>query len=590
MKRSIIKSAFFCMSLGVCTTLCSCGDKVFPIKGLPDEMKETFSTEINVINTLEQSKTPPEDTADKPNDILGQNSFNVYFDNTTGCFMEYANVYKDDHNDIGYQMFAKTMTSFKDTLDCASSYKTYTLQADSQKVLFWNEYSDNIFTNFGSLDAYTYNTNAVFADDKAPVTMWLDEVKNTGSEISVYISDLNEQNGLLSKTGTEIKELLNNNPEKDLLIISYLLPYKGEISSPTFGNEGNNKSQVESKTFEESVNRNYYALAYGDHTSLTAFRNKVRQGFNDINLDMTAYMYRDIFYNETVVETKAKNGTKIEDGNFIEQNPLLISILDSNGDVIDDVKKADPDSESKKEDNDDDDSLFGNDVVKKSDNSDSVPMLKNLERCTDYKEFFGENICGETYIFRNTVPDVGALDAEVTLRLDNSDVYDLDFENASVYTYIGDEDSGFDGENSETGWVIADESVYKNTDVLFNENTITVKLSENLSSDTVPIIAVSVPVNFSYTQERTVSDVINITSGFREWVNNCKVPDILSSENENEKFTKTYGFDSFMDKITGYKSIEDDENRIAGTSEEAPYSEKVNRINLIIVADERNKK
>lgn len=587
MKRSIMKNAFFCMTLGVCMTVYSCGDNgaVFPIDVLPDEMKETFSSEINVMNTLEQSKTPLEDTAVKPNDILGQNSFNVYFDNTTGCFMEYVNAYKDDHNDIGYQMFAKTMTSFKDTFDCSSSYKTYTLQADSEKVLFWNEYSDNIFTNFGSLDVYTYNTNAVFSNDKAPVTMWLDEVrKNSGSEISVYISDLNEQNGLLSQTGTEIKELLNGNPEKDLLIISYLLPYKGEISSPTFGNEGSNKSQVESKTFDESVNRIYYALAYGDHTTLTAFTNKVRQGFNDINLDMTAYMYRDIFYNETVVETKTKNGTKIEYENFLEQNPLLISVLDSNGDVIANVKKTEPDSENK---NDDDDSLFGNDDVEKSDDSDSTLMLKNLERCMDFKEFFGEDISGETYVFRNTVPDVGGLDAEVTLRLDNSDIYDLDFENASVYTYVQDEDSGFDDEGDGTGWTIAEESVDENIDVLFGEDTVTVKLGENLSSDTVPVIAVSVPVNFSYVQEKTVSDIINITPEFREWVNSCKVPDILSSENENEKFTKTYGFDSFMDKITGYKSIDDIENCIAGTSEEVPYSEKVNRINLIIVADER---
>ncbi|MBR1592043.1 MAG: hypothetical protein IJ666_03415 [Ruminococcus sp.] len=583
---------------GMTMAFCGCSNPpIFPIAALPDEFKEVYDPSIEVVNTLEQSKTVTDDTERKPNDILAENSFDVYYDNTTGCFLGYINAQKKDKNDIGYQMFAKTMTSFKDTFDCASSYTTYTLQPDDKNTLTWKEYANNVLKDFGSTVAYTSNTpTADFAAGQAPVTMWLERVRsliNDGSSSTiVYISDLNENYGLLSETGAEVKELLNSNPEKDLLIISYTLPFKGDISAPTFENEGDSKSQVDTKAFSEPVNRTYYALVFGDHITLKALCTKVEEGFRDINLPMTAYMYRDFFYSEDETVTRDKRGEKIENEDFLAANPPVINIADADGNVISDEKPEEKPQEEPEDDNDGDD-LFGDGGGKKEsadDGGEKPQGLENLKSSGDFSRFFGESFGSAPFMFINTVPYQGNLGAAVSLKLENSDIYDLDSENAVIYTYVAEGGgSSFDAEDTQTGWVKADSLKGDIWVASISGDTVAVKLSDTLSAETVPSILISVPVTFSYTTESVSSDIINISQEFREWVNSCKVPDILTPENEELKYTKTYGFDSFIDKITGYKSMPEEGDRISGTPETVPKSETVSRVNLVLVFDEQAK-
>lgn len=581
--------AFISASVCIVSNFSGCSENnfKFPIAVLPDEVKNiTYNPNLEIINITEQSNTTGNEAEIKPNDVLANKSFDVYFDNTTGCFLGYLKAQKKDKNDVGYQMFAKTMISFKDTFDCAGSYKTYSLQPDEKTILLWKEYPQNIFTNFGNNSAYTENTDSKFANNEAPVTMWLEEVKkhfdNGENSTIVYISDLNEQNGLLSQSGTAVKDILNSNPDKDLLIISYVLPYKGDISSPTFGNEGNNQSQVETKSFNENVYRNYYALAFGDHDTLSALRIKIDEGFRDISLPMNAYMYRDFFYSEKETLTRSKNGEKIESQDFINNNPPVISIADKDGNIISDgVSEKNIKTETEINDNN---SLFGGGNDKK-DNSSENQLLQNLEISDEYKNFFGEEPQGETYMFINSIPNQGELGSEVTLRLDNSEIYDIDTENAVIYTYIPEDGgSSFDSESTETGWVKFNGTKDSIWSAEINNDSITIKLSDVLSPDTIPSIILSVPVKIYYTNETVSSEVINISQEFREWVNNCKVPDILTAENETEKYTKTYGFDSFIDKITGYKSMPEEGDKKSGTPEIITHSDDVCRVNLILVA------
>ena len=69
---------------------CSSAQPVFPLSTLPDEMKEEYNPSIDIVNTLEQSRTVTDDTEINPNSILAESSFDVYFDNTTGCFLGYV--------------------------------------------------------------------------------------------------------------------------------------------------------------------------------------------------------------------------------------------------------------------------------------------------------------------------------------------------------------------------------------------------------------------------------------------------------------------------------------------------------------------
>ena len=513
-----IKSAsrtLICMSLCACMTATFCGctdDKpIFPISdSFPEEFKQTYSPSVEVVNTVEQSKTASEDTEKDPNGILRENTFDVYFDNTTGCFLGYLNTQKKNPNDLGYQMFKKAMTSFKDTFDCAGTdrYKTYTLQPDEKNALTWKEYPNNVLKDFVNDSAYTSsNPSSDFAAGEAPVTMWLEKVKNTDADKTiVYISDLNENYGLLSETGTEIKDYLSENPEKDLLVISYVLPYVGDISAPTFENEGNSKSQVNTKTFSSTVYRTYYALAFGKHDTLKALCTKINEGFSDIDLEMNAYMYHDLFYSENETVTKDKSGNIIESESYINDNPPVINITDKDGNIISENTSEEESSPEPK----DDDSLFGNSNEEKDSPQESG--IKNLEISEDFAKFFSDIPDRDSYMFVNTIPYKGDTDSEVFIKLENSDIYDFDFENAVIYTYIPENDgSSFTEENSETGWVKADSDRDGIWEASVNADTLSVKLSDTLSSQTVVSVIVSVPVIFSYTKENISSNVINIS-------------------------------------------------------------------------------
>ena len=95
MKLKSVSRTLICMSLCACMTTAfyGCGgndEKIFPISNsFPEEFKETYSPSIEVVNTVEQSKTASEDTEKDPNSILHENTFDVYFDITTGCFLGY---------------------------------------------------------------------------------------------------------------------------------------------------------------------------------------------------------------------------------------------------------------------------------------------------------------------------------------------------------------------------------------------------------------------------------------------------------------------------------------------------------------------
>ena len=238
-----------------------------------------------------------------------------------------------------------------------------------------------------------------------------------------------------------------------------------------------------------------------------------------------------------------------------------------------------------------------------------------LDLCTDYSEFFKKKPTGETYIFRSLEQTgMGGRNTEISVKLENTDLYTLDLENAVIYAYnaidndfkrnnkVNDLDDMNDNaeneeidnaENMDSVWVTSSGSDISGIQVSFDIDTVKIQMDDCLESDKIPtpVLMVSVPIRFSYVQESSSSEVTDIPDSIVEWVNTCTVPNILTDANQEEMYTKTYDFDSFMDKLTGYKAIVDSGNNLfeklldSGTEE---FSETVNRLNIIIVADERN--
>lgn len=589
MKNIKIRRTGMYISASACmlTFLTGCPQsRVYPLSSLPEDVNTTYNVNLNVENSVTRSSYMGGDAEIKPNEILKNCDFDVYIDNTTGCFLGYLKAYENDKNDIGYQMFAKTMLSFKDTFDCTKSYRTHTLQPNENAVLGWDEYTQNVFSNFANTNVYTEHTNSVFADDDAPIKMWLSDVeKKIGSSSNttyVYLSDLNEQNGILSTMGSKVKDILNTHPDKDFLIISYVLPYKGDISSPTFGNEGNSQSQVETKHFDEPVDRNYYSLVFGDSEILSALRQKVKEGFSDINLPMNSYTYRELFYSEKEITTNNKIGNIIENNDYHITNAPKINIVDKNGNII---SEDSFNSNLNIMENESEDSLFGS----VGSNDEAIGrILQNLDLSTAYTNYFIESPKTNTYMFLNSIPNQGDVSSDVSLKLENSDVYDFDIENASIYTYVPEQGgNSFEDDSSGNGWLLQNTNKGTDWETNLTNDTINLKLSKILPIDTMPCIVVSVPIKIVYTKTVTDSNVIELTPEFREWINSNKVPDIITDANETERYTKTYGFDSFIDKITGYKSLPDGSaDKIIKDQAVEEYSEEISRVNLIIIAKE----
>ena len=595
LSKTLVMAAAVCMTFTL--TGCSNGNIQLPVNELPAEFSESLSGNINAVSSVTLSNEVSDTSLSNPNSILMQNDISVYYDNTTGCFMEYVNLNKKDPNNLAYQMFSKTMKSFKDTFDSAKSYKTYTLQKESDGILSWQDFSKDVFLNFGSLDTYTYNVGGKFADDDSPINMWVRELKtNSGSNsVSVYISDLNEQNGLLTQSGKELKELLEADPEKDLLIISYVLPFKGTISSPTAENEGNGKSQVDDKKFDDIVDRNYYAVAYGSRETLTALANAVRQNFSEIGLEMDVFMYHTSFYTEDRTET-AKSGGEVIDADFVKNTPPVYSILDGDGSTIEaappqeqETEPAEPEEEESPED-----ALLGG--KKKKDNgaassSSSGSGLANLDILTDVSQYINANITGTVYRFRTLIPSMGNKESAFSIKLDNADTYTLDTENASVYrvnTSGGALEESVD--EAQKLWLKESDLSSIGAKVSFGTDTVKVEMSSYLENNNMFVI--SIPVKFSYSQEHSVTELVGIPPEYEQLFEKCKVPDIITDSNIDEKFTKTYGFDSFMDKLTGYKAIISSGNNplvVNESHEKEEFEAVVDRLNVVVVPQDAEK-
>lgn len=593
-----------------------CGDSIniFPITNTPQELHEEFVKSLDVVNTISLSNETSTDVKINPNGILMKNNFNIYYDNTTGCFMGYVDLRKENAQDMAYQLFTGTMTSMKDIFDSAGSYTTYTIQ-DGEKYLQWSPYSKNIFTNFSNADAYTAKTKKPFANDTSPVNMWIDSVKkqieNGDNSVSVYLSDLNEQNGLLAQSGKDIKEILDANPNKDFIIISYDLSFKGDISSPTINNEGDKDNYVETKNFKNYVNRKYYILAFGEHDTLTVLDDNIREHFSGIGIETSSFIYQNAHYTETRDFTVTPSGVDV-DLDFVQKFPPEFSILNQSGNPVDvavsETTETEDNVDSKSEE-EDFEALLGVNDEGDSESSDAIldSELSNLE-ITNGSGLFSESFTGQTYIFKSLNLSMSKKEnqnSEFSIRLDNPDLYEMDFENASIYAYdnssVQSKSASLESEDNDEAkvsyWLddIATIMSY-GVDVSFDDSTnmVNVKLDKPLSvnADSTSAIVISVPVKFTYEKNNVVREIMQIAPEVQDMVNNCKVPDIINNENKDEQFTKTYNFDSFFDKITGYRAImnlEDNTYEVSSEVSKDSKTQTVDRLNIIVVADESAK-
>jgi len=594
-KKNFFRNLMFCVLLGsVCALSAGCVEETtslsfFPVASLPEELKETFPEDLQVENEIVRSNAVPDDIAAKTNEILMQNRFEVCFDSTTGCFMEYANLHETSLQDKAYQIFAKTMKSFRDTFESAKAYQTYTLQADpsdSEKNLNWFVFPDNVFMNFNQISTYAKGKGKIL-EGTCPMSMWLEQVQtglSSGAEdtVYVYISDLNEQNGLLSTCGKQMKSLLDANEDMDMLLMSYSLAFKGTIHLPTAEIEGNDSDQTQSKTFDDYVDRQYYLVALGNRDALQALCNSVNQNFKEVNLTTQVFMYHDFCYTEQEKAARMADGTPAK-RDFLKKSPPEFSVLDSSGNIIGEEivseKPASPATSAE------DDLLGGR-------QEDAGTPLANLELCTKPDVLFSEHVTGSAYIYRNLIPSMGSRDAEIAFRLENSSVYHLDTSAMQLYVYQPATDADvLQGGGQEGGWIASDAAslAEMKISVSTEEESVRIHLEDCLANTRTPVLAVSIPVTVAYTQENTEKKIQTVSEEFQNLIGTCQVSAL---GNDVETYTKTYDFDSFMDKLTGYKAILDSgQNPLEELIAEPETTEclaTVDRLNIIISADERN--
>ena len=603
MRKNFVRNLMFCMLLGsVCAFSAGCGGEAeslsfFPVASLPEELKETFPENLQVENTVVRSNAVPDDLAAKTNEILMQNRFEVCFDSTTGCFMEYANLHETNPQDDAYQIFAKTMKSFRDTFESAKAYQTYALQADpadSERNLNWFVFPENVFMNFNQISTYAKGKGKIL-EGTCPMSMWLDQVQtglasDTDDTVYVYISDLNEQNGLLSTCGKQLKAMLDANAEMDMLLMSYSLEFKGTIHLPTAEIEGNDADQTQSKTFDDYVDRQYYLVALGDRVALQALCNSVNQNFKEVNLTTQVFMYRDFCYTEQEKAARMADGTPAEP-DFLKKFPPEFSVLDSAGNVI--GEEAPPQPEETPAPPAEDDLLGGRkeDAGLTGGNPSGTP-LANLELCSDPAVLFSEPATGSVYAYRNLVPSMGSRDAEIAFRLENSSVYHLDTNAMKLYVYQpATAADDLQGGGQEGGWIASDAASLADMKISVSaeEESVRIRLEDSLANTRTPVLAVSIPVTAAYTQENTEKKIQTVSEEFQNLIRTCQVP---VPGNDVETYTKTYDFDSFMDKLTGYKAILDSGQNpleeLTSKPETAEFLDTVDRLNIIISADERN--
>ena len=126
--------------------------------------------------------------------------------------------------------------------------------------------------------------------------------------------------------------------------------------------------------------------------------------------------------------------------------------------------------------------------------------------------------------------------------------------------------------------------------VSFGTDTVKVEMSSYLENNNMFVI--SIPVKFSYSQEHSVTELVGIPPEYEQLFEKCKVPDIITDSNIDEKFTKTYGFDSFMDKLTGYKAIISSGNNplvVNESHEKEEFEAVVDRLNVVVVPQDAEK-
>ena len=613
---------------------------LYPIATLPEELKNNTTDEIDVVGTAVSSNK--ELDFDKANEIIGNNTFNVYYDNSMGCYMEYV---KQNVNSDMMDVFQKTMRSFRSAFDCSQSYKSFTTQPDTKsKTLRWKELANggNIFDDYANMDIYTGSPSMMgydYAPDKSPIVMWLDIIKanvekgeDADSAISVYMSDLNENNGALATAGTTVKKILNTNPESqlDFLIISYVLPYTGSISGYSIDKDGNSKDKDVTYTVSGTADRYYYALAFGSHETLAMFDYKVKQGMNELEekynrkLNVKSYMYRDIFYDEQETLTYDMHDNVINDPDFMQNTPVSFVLNDGKGNAAKSIpdpadKKSDEKTDEKADETpkseDKTDDIFGelkneysaepnlllaNDMFGESastgaggddvfgeGNSDKQ-VLKNLEMIKEdeLSQYIDESASGETYSLKYVLPTSGNA-WQCAVAVNNSEIYELDTEKAVSYVYVPESDKNdvMAAGDAESGWLSGGSVSERGISVKASQDNIIVGSNDMLDSSKIAVAA-SIPVIFKYKQVVTIYEIKKVDQEFIDWVNGCNAPEKTEKGKEYEQLTHTAFFDEFMDKITdGYKNISDTGKRKAINTEPKEFAATVDRVNIIIVAD-----
>ena len=458
------------------------------------------------------------------------------------------------------------MVSYRYTLDVSKSYKTYTLQPNSSGLLSWQEYGPNVFANFSDVNMYTQHTGGTFGTRQAPITLWTEQVKKEISDGSkstfIYISDLNEQSGLLTTSAKEIQDILRNSSDKDFMIMPYVLSFKGKISVITVDNEGDLSDTTTEKVFNKEVDRNYYALAIGDRDVISAFYKVVSQEFSKVDLKADKFLYRDYCFTEVSAETTAKNGTKVT-AETLKNDPAKFEVLSPHT------------TEKPEEGEEAEESIF---------------PIKNLSDFTDGTP------TGDVFAFESCVVKMDDNPGDVSIKLASSDMYYLDVEDASVYIYNNSMADKFADHTDERLWIEppSNSAPADNISISIADDTATVSLSKYLSQDAgeVPGVIVSIPVKLPYTQltaKKTVTEI----GGLKEFADKYTAP-VKSTGNDTEKFTKTRGFDEFIKTLVDYESIADaglERKEVIEESDENSTVEgeaTVTRMNIMVFAENSN--
>lgn len=628
MSNRKLKISLLSLLMCCCCMVSGCGSEPFkyPIADMPEAAKTLNIDEVNIINDTSSSELD----YDQANVILGNNSVNVYYDNSQGCFMSYA---KADANADMKNMFQQTMRSFRSAFDCSKSYKSYVTQGDSkQNRLVWKELattSKNVFDDYTNMDIYTPTWASYdYAPDKSPITMWLDIVQsniNKGEDadksISVYMSDLNENGGQLADAGKKVKEILNSAPESELdfLIMSFVLPYTGSISGYSIEKDGNSKDKDVTYDVKGLVDRYYYALAFGTHEELAMLDYKIKEGFSGIesstgkSLNVKSYLYRDIFYSQTETITYDYKNNPVTDADFTKNNPAQYVLNDGKGNAVETASKSEVKDDAVSSEAGGDD-LFedlgnnaepeilltgdmfddggnqksgGDDVF--GENNAQKQILPNLEVLSEeaLKSYIEEKAAGTVYSYKYILP-VSGNEWKCGYTLENSDYYEFDTENAVSYVYVpqGDKNDVMVTGEEASGWLSGETLKERGIDVEITSDNVVVGSSGSLNG-VKPAVVVSIPVVFNYNVVNTHYERKQVDQELIDWVNRCNIPDQIEKGKEYERLTHTLFFDQFIDKITdGYKNIsEAGQKKEVKTDDPVSYTAVVDKLNIIIVAE-----